>query len=64
MSAHALTNGFMFYFLLCNIWIGILETILHLVIDVIKCENRTNPIQDQALHHACMSFYVIIQVTW
>lgn len=64
MSAHALVNGALFYFFTGCLFIGILESLLHFFIDVIKCENKTNPIQDQLLHCGCIIFYSIFQLGW
>jgi len=60
MTAHALVNGAMYFIFTQNIIIGIIETVAHLVIDIVKTENKTSPHQDQLLHLACAVIYSII----
>jgi len=59
LSAHALISGGAVYLVTNNLLLGIFETIAHWIIDFAKCENWTNPDQDQALHIICRIGYVI-----
>jgi len=60
LTSHALIHGGVVFLATGMLSLGIAETILHWLIDFIKCENWTNPHQDQALHMLCKVFYVII----
>jgi hypothetical protein len=60
LSAHALICGGMVYWATGSLLLGILETGLHWMIDFAKCENITNPNQDQALHLMCRLIYLFI----
>lgn len=61
MLAHALVNGGFFYFVTSNLMIGIVETIVHFIVDFLKCENKTNPHQDQGIH---LAFIVVYSIIW
>ena len=50
LSAHAIIHGGMLYIFTLNPYVFIVESISHFIIDFIKCENWTNPNQDQGLH--------------
>lgn len=60
MSAHGLIHGGTVYFLTGNLFFGIVETIAHIAIDILKCENITNPHVDQAFHILLKIAYVMI----
>ena len=60
MSSHALINGATFYLFTGNIYIGMLETLLHVCIDFAKTENKTNPNIDQILHLLSIVMYLVI----
>jgi hypothetical protein len=62
MSTHGLIHGGIVYLLTGNLLVGITETITHILIDVFKCENYTNPHIDQALHILLKVEYVIYLV--
>ena len=59
LSAHSLAHGGGVYLITGNMWLGLLETALHGLIDYIKCENLTTLDQDQALHVACKIGYCL-----
>lgn len=50
LSAHALIHGGVVYLITGNIVFGVFETILHWMVDFIKCENKLNPHEDQLIH--------------
>lgn len=50
LSAHALIHGGLIMLVFGNIWIALIEFISHFIIDFLKCENKTNPHQDQVMH--------------
>ena len=60
LTAHAFIHGGVLYLLTGNLLIGGLETILHWIIDLLKCENITNPHIDQMLHFLCKLAYIPI----
>lgn len=60
MSAHALVNGCLYYFFTGNLLIGVIETVAHFFIDIVKCENKTNPHIDQFLHLIMIVVYSIM----
>ena len=57
MGAHALGHGGAVYLVTGNIFLGLIETGLHAVIDHLKCEHKTTLPQDQALHLVCKLGY-------
>lgn len=59
MSAHALIHGGVVGLLTGNIYFAVFETIIHFVIDVLKCEGYTNIHQDQAAHVVCKIIYSV-----
>jgi hypothetical protein len=58
LSAHALIHGGVVFLATGNVHWGVAETILHFVIDFLKCEGCTNPNTDQALHAITKLFYL------
>lgn len=58
LSAHALIHGGIVYLITANLWFGLIETAAHWIIDFLKCENKTNPHQDQLLHFLCKLIYL------
>lgn len=61
MSAHSLIHGGVVYLATGgNLLCGLIETISHFLIDFAKCENWTNPNQDQMLHVVFKAAYVCI----
>lgn len=60
LTAHALIHaGFVWAITGC-VWLGVIEMVLHWMIDFAKCENWTNPHTDQLLHIACKVGYVLV----
>jgi len=62
MLAHSLIQGGLIWFVFGNLWIGLIEVGSHFVIDVIKCENITNPHHDQLIHFVLRITYSFILV--
>jgi hypothetical protein len=62
MSAHALVNGLVFYFVFGSLLVAVLEVITHCVIDILKCENKINIFTDQLLHYGCIWGYVFLMM--
>jgi hypothetical protein len=60
MSAHALIHGLGVYVITGMIWLGIAEVIAHWVIDFGKCENWTNPHQDQVFHIVTKGLWTVL----
>ena len=60
MTHHAVINGGVVAIITGRYELGILETVLHWIIDFFKCENKYSPNVDQALHLGCKLFYVIL----
>ena len=60
LSAHALIHAGAVWLVTGNVWFGLAEFVLHWCIDFAKCENWTNPHQDQAFHVACKVAYVLL----
>jgi hypothetical protein len=59
LGAHSLGHGGAVYLVSGNLWLGLIETALHGLIDYTKCEFKTSLAQDQALHMACKLGYCI-----
>lgn len=59
MTAHALVHGGAVYLISGNAILGLIETMLHWVIDFSKCEGWINVHQDQALHIVCKVGYCL-----
>ena len=58
LAAHALTHGGA-VFLIAGSWpLGVVETVVHALIDHLKCEERLSVHQDQALHLVCKVAYL------
>lgn len=57
LTAHALIHGGIVWLLTGLWWLGIFETVMHWATDFAKCENLTDPHQDQLIH-------VIHKVLW
>lgn len=58
LIAHSLIHGGIVYLITGNLFLGIIETVLHSVIDFMKCENVFTPHTDQALHLLCKVMYL------
>ena len=59
LSAHAFISGGIVFLITGQLHWGIFETIAHWIIDFLKCDNKTNPNQDQLLHFVCRILYLI-----
>ena len=60
LGSHALIHGGAVY-VVTGLWmLGVVETVLHTIIDHLKCEGRITFNQDQALHFACKAGYLLI----
>jgi hypothetical protein len=57
LTAHALIHAGFVWAATGNVWCALAELVLHWVIDFGKCENWTDPHQDQALHALCKVVY-------
>jgi hypothetical protein len=53
LTAHALIHSGSVWVITGNVWLGLGELFFHWFIDFAKCENMTNPHEDQILHIAC-----------
>jgi len=60
LAAHALINSGGVYIVTGSLFCSLLEVTLHWLFDFIKCDNRTNPNQDQLLHFISKILYVFI----
>ena len=60
LTAHALIHAGMVWIATGLVWLALLELVYHWLIDFAKCENWTNPNQDQALHILCKVGYVVM----
>ncbi len=50
LTAHALVHGGIVYMITGNIWLGVLETVLHWITDFAKNEGWIGMHQDQSIH--------------
>ncbi len=57
MTGHAMGHGAAVLLITANLWLGLVETALHWLIDFTKCEGRINFHADQALHLVCKIGY-------
>lgn len=57
LTAHALGHGGAVYLVTNSLSLGILETVVHWLIDFAKCEGWTNVHVDQLLHVACKAVW-------
>lgn len=60
MTHHAVVHGGVVAIITGRYEFGVLETILHWIIDFYKCKNKYGPNVDQILHLTCKLIYVII----
>lgn len=60
MSAHSLIHGGAVWFCTGMVGLGLAETVVHFLTDMVKCEGHTNPHGDQLIHLACKVLWVII----
>ena len=62
LTAHALICGGGVWWATGVMWLGIIEVVAHWLIDFAKCENWTNPTDDQAAHLGCRISYLVIRM--
>ncbi|MBY0522635.1 MAG: DUF3307 domain-containing protein [Gemmataceae bacterium] len=62
LSAHSLLHGAAVGLITQSVWLGLVETVLHWVIDFVKCEHWTNIHQDQVLHILCKVAWAVLSV--
>lgn len=60
MTSHAITHGVAVGLITNSVLIGVIETILHWIIDTGKCEKHYGLHVDQALHVLCKILYVML----
>lgn len=58
MAAHCLIHAGMVWLITGVAMLGAVEFVVHWILDMLKCEGRTDFNADQALHLACKAFYV------
>ena len=63
MTSHALVHGGAVYIITGSATLGLLETVLHWMIDFAKCEHWFNVHVDQSLHILCKILYCVLIVT-
>ena len=59
MGSHSLGHGGAVYLITGSLWLGLIEVVLHALIDYSKCSKRTSLAQDQALHLLCKVGYIV-----
>lgn len=65
LFAHSLIQAGFVWMITGRVVLGVAELVLHLVLDVLKCEDRTNIHTDQLFHVLCKAGYVLaIQQAW
>lgn len=62
LSAHSLIHGGAVYLVTSSWVLGALESVLHAIIDHLKCKGRISIHQDQGLHVACKLVYVLFLI--
>lgn len=60
LSAHSLIHGLGVYLVTGIMWLGVAETLVHWITDYAKCENWTNPHQDQSLHVGAKALWALL----
>ena len=50
LTHHSCIHGLVVYLLTQNVYLGMIETLSHWIIDFFKCENKYGPHIDQMLH--------------
>ena len=59
LTAHTILHGGAVWLVTGNMFLGLVEVVLHWCIDYAKCENWTNIHVDQILHMACKALYIV-----
>ena len=60
LVSHAAIHALVVSVLTGVIWIGLLEWVLHALIDLAKCRQKYNLLVDQCLHLACKLIWVAL----
>lgn len=60
LTAHSLVHGGAVYLVTGNLIFGVIEVLLHWIIDYSKCEGWVDFHQDQALHIGCKIAYCFL----
>jgi hypothetical protein len=60
LTVHALVHGGIVYMITANIWLGVLETVLHWITDFAKNEGWIGMHQDQGIHISCKVGYALL----
>lgn len=60
LPSHGLIHGGMVFLATGSIYLGIIETVVHTVIDYLKCDGRLTFNGDQLLHVLCKVIYVAV----
>jgi hypothetical protein len=60
LIAHALIHGGTVMLITENLWLGLAETGVHIVIDFLKCDGRFGFVTDQSLHVGCKVAWALI----
>lgn len=60
LTAHSLIHAGVVWLITGSLVLGLVETVLHWVIDYAKCEKWTNLTSDQVLHLLCKTGYAIL----
>ena len=64
LAAHAVIHGGLVFLATGSVILGVLETIVHAIIDDTKCRGAISFNIDQALHICCKVIWLIILVVW
>ena len=59
LTSHSLIHGGIVFLITGNIWLGLIETVTHWIVDFSKCENMINPHVDQFLHFTMKLIYCL-----
>jgi len=60
LLSHALIHAGMVGLVTGSLFLAMLELVLHMFIDFLKCDGRFGFTTDQALHYGCKVLYVIL----
>lgn len=60
LGSHALVHGGAVFLISGSVLLGLIETVLHAVIDFSKCEHWISIHTDQVLHILCKVIYVFV----
>ncbi|MBX2861204.1 MAG: DUF3307 domain-containing protein [Vampirovibrio sp.] len=62
LTAHSFIHGGIVYLITQDLTFGLAETLLHWLIDFMKCESRYNIHVDQALHIGCKLIWAALLI--